>query len=504
MGYIRLVFTLGSLLLALVSFAHEGQPVGYYKITPQIEQSVEYVLGLRLNDARDELRKAQREDESNLLIPLVSDYVDFIQLFISEDREQYKAWKGRRDERLNELKKGDENSPYYLYTRAEIHLHWAVLKFRFADYLSAALDINRAFKLFRKNNELFPDFAPNLKSFGMLQAGVGTIPDKYMWAVKWFSSLEGTVPEGMHNLKRSIDLMEGTNMLQLWEARLLYAEALYHFRNDPAGAWEYMSSCGLDPDESLLDCIIMANMAVKTGRNDLTIELLSSCPSGDGRMDVPYTDILLGRSKLQRLDSDADVALRNFLRRGLDRNYVKETYQKLAWHALLFRDARAYHTMMDSCRMFGPSDTDEDAYAMKEAGSSTLPHTGLLRVRLLFDGAYYDRAIAEIDKINQSGLSTEEQLEFEYRYARILDELGQANRAIQRYEQTIRLGKESDRYYACNAALKCGELYEAMGDEQNAMKFFEQCLKMKPSEYQASIHQKAKSGLSRLKEDSRG
>ena len=153
---------------------------------------------------------------------------------------------------------------------------------------------------------------------------------------------------------------------------------------------------------------------------------------------------------------------------------------------------------MDSCRVYGNTVTDEDASAMKEAEGTTVPHSGLLGARLLFDGGYYSKSLARLTAVDQNTLNSDQQLEWEYRYGRVLHEMGRVEEALQKYDRTIALGADSPRYYACNAALKCGELYERQQDYDRAAEYFGLCLKLRPDEYQASIHQKAKAGLLRI------
>ena len=71
--------------------------------------------------------------------------------------------------------------------------------------------------------------------------------------------------------------------------------------------------------------------------------------------------------------------------------------------------------------------------------------------------------------------------------------------ATRHYVIAIQLGKDLDYYYACNAALQCGVIYEMNGNSDEAEAFFKKCLSMKPDDYQTSLHQKAKAGLNRLK-----
>jgi hypothetical protein len=66
------------------------------------------------------------------------------------------------------------------------------------------------------------------------------------------------------------------------------------------------------------------------------------------------------------------------------------------------------------------------------------------------------------------------------------------------YQTTIDQGKEASYYFACNAALQIGRIYESKKNLNKAKEFFNRCLSMKPDEYRNSLHQKAKAGLNRI------
>ncbi|MEL6986374.1 MAG: tetratricopeptide repeat protein, partial [Bacteroidota bacterium] len=70
--------------------------------------------------------------------------------------------------------------------------------------------------------------------------------------------------------------------------------------------------------------------------------------------------------------------------------------------------------------------------------------------------------------------------------------------ALAAYNTSIQKGKSLPYYFACNAALQSGLIYETQKDYKQATYFFRLCRSMKPEEYKTSLHQKAKSGLQRL------
>ena len=78
-------------------------------------------------------------------------------------------------------------------------------------------------------------------------------------------------------------------------------------------------------------------------------------------------------------------------------------------------------------------------------------------------------------------------------------EWGKTKQAIDCYEETLKNGKKDKWYFAANAALQLGLIYEKTGNRTKATECYNQCLSLNPNEYSNSIHQKAKAGLSRLK-----
>ena len=469
-----------------------------FRVTTPIRAAYDQIMALKLDAARLHINAIREADPSNLLAVYLEDYLDFFTLFIGENRADYERLLPNRSTRLAALKDGDEDSPYYLYTQAEVHVHWAMIKFKFEENLSAARDINRAFRLLKRNERWFPDFAPNLKSLGMLRAGVGTIPDKYKWAVRLLSSLEGTIGEGLADLRRALDLGERSDTFTQNEAHIFYAMALLHFGNDGDAAWKHLQDAPLRPAARTVDCFVLANVAMKTRRVDAAIDLLTNRPRDAGIHPFPYLDFTLGLAKLYRTDPDADAPLKRYVRTFKGINYIKEAYQKIAWHYLIHGDREGYQRNMTLCRTQGAAVTDEDKHALEEAQSGRVPHPQLLRARLLFDGGAFDRALTTATSIQRTALSPDHELEYTYRLGRIYHALQRHEEALRYYDETITSGSSAQQYYACNAALQAGLIHEAHQRYDLAAQYYRTCLSLRPSDYQSSLHQKAKSGLNRI------
>jgi tetratricopeptide (TPR) repeat protein len=156
---------------------------------------------------------------------------------------------------------------------------------------------------------------------------------------------------------------------------------------------------------------------------------------------------------------------------------------------------------MEACKVHGASVIDEDLTALHEARLNRVPDRHLLTSRILFDGGYAEKARHYLEtKAPKHYKSAEFQLEYFYRLGRIHHRLEHYDDALVHYQNTIDQGLNEGFYFACNAALMSGIIWEHLGDQDKAKTYFELALSLKPDEYRNSLHQKAKAGLNRLEE----
>jgi tetratricopeptide (TPR) repeat protein len=200
------------------------------------------------------------------------------------------------------------------------------------------------------------------------------------------------------------------------------------------------------------------------------------------------------------LDTDSDLYIRRYLNYFQGRHYIKEAYQKLAWHAWVIEgDSVEYRRNMTFCLLKGEDLIDEDKQALNLACQRLLPNRTLLKVRLLSDGAYLNEALAELEQLDSSDLKLNHAIEYAYRKARILQNLGRLQEAIDSYQHCLSFSYTEDLYYQIASHFYLGQVYELQQDYKSANFHYNQCLKSKSSQYQRSLHQKAKVGLLRLK-----
>lgn len=488
------------LLFSLIAIA-PANAKKRFEWTPALREAYNKTLSLRFTEAEADLTTIRNTDPDNLMILHVENYLDFFHVYINEEKTEFEKLEKNKDKRLKTIEElGDNTSPYFLYLQADIRLQWALARLKFEEYSTAFFETNKAFKLLTTNAEKFPKFMPNKKDLGILHAAVGTIPDGYKWTVTWLSSMDGSMEQGKKELEEVLGFAKKNDFIYEDEIYVYYAYLLLHLENDSEEAWKIINKAKLDPTENPLACFVMANVAMRTDRGDEAIKILLNRPTGRKYHPFYYLDYMLGLVKLQRLDDDANVYLQRYVDNYKGKNFIKDAYQKLAWHSFLHGDAAGYKKFMSLCKSKGYTVVGSDKNALSEAKSGEVPAVELLKARVLFDGGRFQKAYDVLHAKKASDYFSEKnRLEYSYRMGRITHKLNRYDEALAFYQTTIDKGKDSPYYFACRSALEKGHIFEALGRKKQAEQAFNLCLDLSPDDHKTGLHQQAKAGLRRIK-----
>jgi len=471
---------------------------GDFYVDQQIRDNYILITELKLDKAAAQLRAIKQKEPGHLMVLLLENYIDFYKVFIHEDLEEFKRLEQNKEIRLEKVRKGNPKSPYYRVVQAEILLQWAISRLKFEEYYTALLETRKAHGLLLENKEKYPDFLPSHKGLAMIHGVVGTIPDSYRYLLKLFTGLEGSIQEGMQEIEALKKYAVRTGDVFEPEIHAIQALICLHLVNEPEKAWQIIQAAGLDYRHSALAAFMIANVARHTGRTDEAIRILEERIPQPGEMEFLYLDFMLGTNKLHRLDSDADQYLLKFAQKFGGRHYIKEAYQKLAWHAWVIKKdeklAKAYYRQ---CLKKGSRLMEEDDSAHEDALILDLPYPAFLKSRLLFDGGYYRRSLDMLHS-EQKILMALDRLQFYYQKGRNLQMLNEHQEAIQSFEKVISMKDRPNAYQKCNATLQCGIICEKTGQRQKAVEYYRMVLEMSPDKYEKSLQQKAKAGLNRL------
>ena len=119
---------------------------------------------------------------------------------------------------------------------------------------------------------------------------------------------------------------------------------------------------------------------------------------------------------------------------------------------------------------------------------------------MLNDGGYYWEALNLLMGKRYTDFSKpQDQTEFVYRAARLYDDLGDKEKAIDFYKQAIALGENRTEYFAARAALHIGNIYEKRNEKKTAISWYQRCLNMEDHDFKNSLDQRAKAGIARCK-----
>ncbi len=489
-----------SLFLCLIFLCLQFQGINqdkYFDYDPELSAIYEDIIQLKLDKASADLQSYQVHKPNNLTTYHLKSYIDFFTLFINENKDIYNQLAPHKKKYLNQIEGGPNTSPYQRFCRAEILLQWALIDLKFDQKFQAGKAIYSAYKLLEENKALFPDFIDNNKSLSIIHVLAESVP-------KWVRSLlgiEGSISLGHQEISFIKDYaLKHKDYLFREEVAAINSYILFYQTNHKEQAINDLDAFDLDHKKSPLLAFLKASMALRSGNNEACLHYLNEAPESSEYADFYYLKFMKGRSLLYQMNPESDHYMLEYVTQFRGKHFIKEAYQKLAWHALVLDDnPKRYDYYIKQCKNLGEQLLDEDKQAYKEAISGITPNNILLQARILFDGGYYHQSFSLLNlKKDQIPQNSKDQLELNYRQARALQSLHKNDKALIYFSKVLDLGKQDKYYYGCSSALQMGTIYENWSMPSEAKIYYELALSMDPENYKNSLHQKAKSGLDRI------
>lgn len=496
-----------SFVFIISLFPVAGNNGGYFQFNERCKNAYIEILSLRFENGEEIIQQEKQDNPGNLIPYYLENYIDFLKVIISEEEAVFEKLESNKNYRKDLFSDGDKNSPYYRYCHANLELQWAFARFKFKEYFTAGIEINRAYRLLEKNRKQFPGFTPDNIGMGILHTLIGIIPEKYNW-VKRLLGLEGTISLGEEELYKVVDLQSNSSFAYLRTESLFYLTFItLNFKEDQRKAeslWQFYNEDSIHSlsEESLLLIYARARLAMETGKTDEAIRILTERPRGEAYYPFHYLDYLAGKVKMFRQDDDAVEFLFAYIDNFAGLNYIKSAYQHIAWYFLLRGNESLYEQYMNEINYKEDALVGADKRAQLAAEKNIKPSIPILKSRLLFDGSYFNHSLQVIQELSEqeiNRLSFHDRIEFVYRKGRIYQKTGKLDSALQWFEATIDAGNEAPYYFAANAALMSGKIYEHKHNWREAQYYYGLVMNFDFDEYKESIQQKAKSGLHRIK-----
>jgi hypothetical protein len=487
-------------LLVLGIIMMTSQAIGQYQYnwTARTQKIYESITSLRIPEARILINQDKKVNASNLIYPLLESYADFYQLFLNENKAEYKLTYPTFEQRIQQLEAGPKQSPYRLYSIGLAHLHKSLIAIRFNKNLEAALDFRKAFLLFKENKKAFPNFTPNDVYLGLMTSVIGTIPKGYQWMANVLG-MTGKISEGNALVLKYINSKDAFSNQCRNEALLVYPYLVMNFEGNKKKTFDFIEKTDYDFTNNHLHAYMATNLYLNNQQSQKALQIASNINPANSYLDLPFWQLEMGYAYLNELKLDAAKnALQIFINRFKGQFYVKDAFEKLSWIAYIQGDQTKANAYRNYVITKGNDITDADKQALQNAKKGIWPHPILLRARLLSDGGYQQQALAMLaGKTSKDFDKDVDKTEFAYRLGRIYDLAGQPDQAIHFYTSAIEKGANQPEYFAARAALQIGFIYEQKNNPTLAITFFNTCLEMKNHAFKNSIDQKAKTGIQR-------
>ena len=493
------------IFLLLTCTLHSSWAGAYtYDYSDNCSKAYQCFMSLHPEEGRRYISAETKANPQNLMAVYIADYEDCIELLMNCDNTEFEQRKAHFDERLELLDKGDRSAPWYLFCKAGLYVHWAIVNVRFGEQYKAAMNFHRSFALLEENERLFPSFEYNHVFTGLEQAIIGSLPASYKWIASMFG-MKGDVKKGTAKLATFIDTHTSAQPIYS-ETVLYYLFARFYLLSEQKEAWDFLNGPKFSTTDNLLNTFAKVNIALDYHKSDAAIENLKVASTSADYNKYPIFNYQMGVAMLTKLDTTATWYFHQYLKNTKSSIYIKDSWQKIAfaWYANNSMTKATYS--MEQVRTRGTARLDADKQAYRFAENKVWPQRDLLRARLLIDGGYNKDALSILQNIGPAIINNpSDKTEYFFRLGRIYEELANdpggkqySRQAIENYNNSITAGKERHEQFAARAALQMGKMYERTGMKNEAIKKYNECLDMPSHDFQNSIDQQAKAGINRI------
>lgn len=466
-----------------------------WKFDEQLEDVYRRTINLETAEAL-KILSTIREPGKQAYVTYLKSFAETVELLITENEKRFSVIEKSFDQRIEELEEKPQDAET-LFLLAELNLQRGFVYLNFGQQFNAVLAFRQSFTKIKDCLELNPGYPPAMKTNGVLQVMVGTIPDKFRW---FFSLLgmEGSVTSGQNQLnelrKSGISLSREAGILYFTVKGLISQD--YH--EGLNGLFGLMKE---DPNNRVLHFLAIT-MLMKESRSEEAWKLIQRLDQLPGGLRMIYMDYLRAEILLQKGSYTAAIPIyQKFIATYPGSSLKKDASLKIAFCHYLLNQRSFAVQWWEKAKVTGQSTSEPDILASEILKEEPFPNPLLLRVRFSTDGGYLAQAKEIINSISPGQLKSEkDRIEFIYRKARLEHRLKNFSDAKRLYVKTIESSKSTSLYFSASSALQLGYLHRDAGDWGSAKKYFELALTFKGHPYKYSIDGKAKAALEEIME----
>ena len=480
----------------LLLFSLTQKAVAVYDVNENCKTAWMLVMDLKLDQARKLLASEIKSNPENYYAYYLDQTCDLFGLLINSSDAKYDAFVKNFDKKRDIMDGKDESSPYYLSCYSEMELQVAVLSIMRGAQWSGLKKGYSAYKKLYRNLDKFPEFKPNRMLDGFFNVGISNIPPFVKWAISVFG-VTVDMDYGFKVLHENY--LAQKNIKGINAETALYIILAAKINKTPEMVYEFTQSLDPDISRTFIHTYFRANIAYRTGRNEEALEILKQIDHNENDFSDIIYSYLMGKILLRKLDPKAGYYLARYLNHLEKKEYLKEMNYNLALFNLINGNRQKYLTYCGIVKEKGMDLNERDREALYDVRLDYPPDVNLVKARLSLDGGYLDEFNNAMKSFEENH---EEILAYEIEY-HLLKARYQALRkiklvAISEFKKVIELGEDKNYYFASEAALSLGNIYENMGRISLAKEYYEKSLKLYKNDYYEYIEDKARKALNRL------
>lgn len=466
----------------------------HYEFNETLQKAYGHILNLHYQKAQILIDAQLKATPKHAIALYLKNFNEVLPVFIQEDKQVYTRVAHHEDQVLHILEKLPTSSPYYYFTQAEVKLHWAILKLKFGDHASAALNVRSCYKILETGLQKYPDFVPMVKTMAVLKIVIGSIPENYTWLAGAIG-LYGDLNKGIQQLN---SIARGSTIYHM-EAKL-WLVLCEHYLLGQSEHQNMMSTLRKIDSDNILYLFLDVSLKIHDARSEEALAYYNSkLVTQEAYQLIPAFYYMLGEIYLHKgLYQESITAFKQYIQYYKGQAYIKDSYYKIFLGYWLMGNEQQAQRYKKLVLTKGVTRNDSDKQALKMAKSEHFPAKEIYTIRLLTDGGYLKEAIRLADKLEQHQFNSKDRIEFDYRKARLYHKSGDIEQAILAYMQTIKENPNSTEYFIPNSCLQLAYIYRDLNQNTKAKYYFSKVFEYKHYEYKQTIESKAKAGLSSL------
>jgi len=467
-----------------------------YEVNENCQKAWMLLMDLRMDEAKKVLAEEIKAHPDNYYAYYLEQTCDAYGLLINSDKADFERFEAGYEKKREIMDGHDEDSPYYLACAAEMELQVCIFGIIHGSRWSAVMKGYQSYKDTYRNLERFPSFRPSMKMDGFFNVALANVPPFVKWVIDFFG-VSSDIDKGFRTLHDNYEAQKDVPGINAESALFLILAA--KINKSPERVYEFVKSLDSPVADTYIFQYFRANLAYRTGHNEEALKELEQIKEPP----PPFADLmynyLMGKVLLRKLNPGAKDYMVKYLGRLRKEEYHKEINYDIALYYLVNSNRQRYDDYCKIVEEVGTDINERDHEALYEARLDYPPDVNLVKARLLLDGGYSDRFLAIIEQYSKSGDKLlPHQLEYQFLMARYQALQSNFPAAIKGFEKVIELGEDEDYYFACEAALRLGDIYRERGDAGQAKKYYNLSLSLFDNDYFEYIQNKAKKGLDNL------